>query len=164
MSPTQKNNVSIGKISLQSGLIITVCLIIYFMIMRYFQLTDSALAWSFNFVLLFSGISLTYRYYRLKTNPNVEYFSGMLLGTAITSVSVIVFTLFIYLYFSTLTSDQLLLLQDNILFMGGTLSPLKIAAATFVEGFSSGIVIGFIIMQYYKSGFRNPKVSKSTQS
>ena len=99
-----------------------------------------------------------------KTNPNVEYFSGMLLGTAITAVNVLLFTLFVYLYFSTLTTDQLVLLQGNILFMGGTISPLKIAGATFVEGFSSGVVISFIIMQYYKSGFRKVKANKSIES
>ena len=124
------------------------------MIMRVLNLTGSGMAWGFNFVILFTGIILTYRYYRTKTKLNIEYLPGMLLGAMTTAVASFVFTFFIYLYFSTVDSDQLALLKDNVLFMGELVTPLRAAGATLIEGLSSGVIISFAMMQYYKSGFQ----------
>ena len=159
----RETEISIEKTGIKAGLIISASLIIYFMLMRFFNLTGSAIAWGFNFIILFTGITFTYRYYRTKTKPNIEYFPGMLLGGLTTAVSVFSFTFFIYIYFWSVNSVQLLLLKDNILFMGEAVTPLKAAGATLIEGICSGVIISFVLMQYYKSGFRRTLNDKSIQ-
>ncbi len=149
----QTQSISIGRTSLIAGLLTALSLIIYFMIMRAMQLTGSAVAWGFNIVILFSGIYFCYRYYRMRTVLNVDYLLGMMLGTAVTAVSTVAFTFFVYFYFSSIDPALLSSLHGNILFMSDAVTPLRAASATFIEGLSSGIVISFAMMQYYKSGF-----------
>jgi hypothetical protein len=153
-------SISIQQTGLKTGLLISVSLIVYFMIMKYFNFIYSAGAWSFNFVFLFGGIVLTYRYYRMETKLNVDYLPGIALGCITTAASVIPFTLFIYIYFLQVNPSLLVLLKDNILFMGEEITPMRAAVATFVEGISSGVIISFIMMQYYRSGFRRTRGEK----
>lgn len=153
---TADKNVSIGRIGLRSGLFTAVFLIIYFLFMRSLGLTGNAFAWGFNFIILYAGINFCYRYYRVRTDPNVEYLPGMLLGTEVTFVSVIVFSLFLYVYFSSVNPGLVNSLGSNVLFMSDVVTPMRAAAATFIEGLSSGVVISFAMMQYYQSGFRRP--------
>jgi hypothetical protein len=143
------------RIGLKAGLLICLTLILYFIFMRYTNLTGRAIAWGFNLIILFVGIVLTLSYFRTHTKPTIDYLPGMLLGSVTTSVCTFTFTFFVYIYFSAIDSDLLLSLKDNILFMGKEVTPLRAAGATLIEGLSSGIIISFIMMQYYKSGFGN---------
>ena len=150
----KEKEISIEKIGLKAGLITSISLVIYFFIIRFFNLLSSEIAWGVNLIILSIAINLSYRYYRILTKPNIEYLPGMLLGGIITSVSTIIFTLFIYLYFESEAKFQLQLLNENLLFMGGNVTPLKAAGATLIEGLTSGVIVSFILMQYYKSGFK----------
>lgn len=146
--------ISLGKTGFKAGLLASLFLIIYFLIMRALNLSGNPFAWAFNFVILFGGINYCYRYYRVKTDPNVSYLPGILLGTEVTAVSVVIYSLFIYIYFSSIDPDLLSMLGTNVLFMTQDVTPLIASFATFIQGLSSGIVIAFIMMQYYKSGFK----------
>ena len=151
----KKDEVSVLNTGIKSGLIISAILIIYFLIMRSFHLTGSAAAWGFNFIIIFAGITFTYRYYRTQTKLNIEYLPGLLLGSLTTIVCTVLFTIFVYIYFSMIDPVSLNFLNNNILFMSGQLTPLKASAATLIEGICSGFIISFMMMQYYKSGFKN---------
>ncbi len=151
---TARTTISLGRTGLMAGFLTTLFLIIYFMLMRAMGITGQAGAWLINFIILFGGINYCYRYYRIRTEPNVEYLPGIMLGTEVAAVSVITYTAFIYLYFSFIDANSLGILNNNILFMTEELTPTRAAFATFIEGLSSGIVISFIMMQYYKSGFK----------
>ncbi len=151
----KKHEVSVFNTGMKSGIIISSLLIIYFLIMRNFHLTGSAIAWGFNFVIIFIGITYTYRYFREQTKLNIDYLPGLLLGSLTTIVCTVLFTIFVYIYFSTIDPISLIILKDNILFMSGQLTPLKVSAATLIEGICSGFIISFTMMQYYKSGFKN---------
>jgi hypothetical protein len=118
---------------------------------------DSPFAWGANFIILLTGIIFSYRYYRSKTKLNVDYFPGLILGGIITAVTVIPFVMFVYIWFSQADAGQILLLKDNVFFMGEEITPARAAAATMVEGICSGAIISFTMMQYYKSGFRRTK-------
>lgn len=142
------------KIGVKAGLMLSAAFISYFMIMKFFNFIDSPVAWGFNIVILFGGIALTYRYCQSETKLNVEYFPGLILGCIATAAAVIPFTLFVYIYFSQAEPSLLFSLKDNIFFMGEQITPLRIATATLVEGISSGVIISFMMMQYFRSGFR----------
>jgi hypothetical protein len=149
-------NVSIGRIGLLYGLITCIALIIYFMIMRTFNLTESGIAWGMNFFLLFIGILVALKDYRSKTELNVPYLEGMLLGMTTTSISVASFSFFNWIYFTSADPNLILTLQDNVLFLGEEITPTRAAGATLIEGVCSGLIISFTIMQYYKAGFKLP--------
>jgi hypothetical protein len=155
--------ISLEKSGLKAGLITCASLIVYFMIMKYFNFMHSAVAWGLNFIILYAGIALSYHYYRLKTKPNVEYFPGLMLGAMTTAVSVIPFVMFVYIYFTEGDASLMLSLKDNILFMGEQITPFRIAGATMIEGLCSGFVISFISMQYLRSGFKKTSGEIITQ-
>jgi hypothetical protein len=87
----------------------------------------------------------------------------MMLGFETTMVTVIAFTLFVFLYFTSVSPALLESLGDNVLFMKKNVSPSSAAISTFVEGLSSGVIISFTMMQYYRSGFRRTRMEKSLQ-
>lgn len=153
--------ISIEKIGLKAGLIICAALIAYFMIMNLMNMMDSPIAWIFNVIILLGGIYGAYRYYRSETKLNVDYFPGLLLGCITTCASVIPFVVYVYIFLSQSDPQPLLLLKNNILFMGEPVTPLKASAATLIEGISSGFIISFMMMQYYRSGFKRASREKT---
>ncbi len=159
----KESEITIQQTGLKAGLLNATALILYFMLMRWMNWTSSATAWGFNFVILLTGITLTYRFYRSKTQPNIDYLPGMMLGFETTMVTVIAFTLFVFLYFTSVSPALLESLGDNVLFMKKNVSPASAAISTFVEGLCSGIIISFTMMQYYRSGFRRTRMEKSLQ-
>src|SRR5688572_25996391 len=135
---TTRAEISIKKVGLIGGVIICASLIIYFIMMRYLNVMDSPFAWGVNFIILLTGIILSYQYYRSKTKLNVDYFPGLILGGIITAVSVIPYVVFVYIWFSQVDAGQMLLLKGNVFFMGEEITPARAAAATMVEGICSG--------------------------
>jgi hypothetical protein len=154
-NPKEARKISFEIIGIQAGLITSVSLIVYFIIMKSINLLQSEIAWALNTVILGAGIMLTYIYYRSKTQLNIDYLSGLLLGIITTAVSVTLFAIFIYLWLSKFDTALLQLLKSNTFFMGGELTtPTKAAASIMIEGGCSGLIISFMLMQYYKSGLR----------
>src|SRR6185436_6613796 len=148
------SEVSIELIGLKAGLVTCASLIVYFLILRYSFFIESEISWALNTVILGAGIMLTYRHYRSKTQLNIAYLPGLILGVITTAASVIPFALFMYTWLSQIDTTLLQLLKNNALFMVGELiTPVKAAASIVIEGTCSGIIISFMMMQYYKSGF-----------
>ncbi len=150
-----EGRISIENVGVVGGLLTCLGLIIYFMIMKSINLMQSEIAWSMNTLILGAGIMLTYRYYRTKTQLTVEYLPGLLLGIITTATCVILFSLFMYFWLSGVDQSILEFLKVNSVFMGGErISPFKAGASVFIEGGCSGLLISYMLMQYYKSGFR----------
>ena len=154
------SEVSIQSVGIKEGLITGMSLIIYFLVMHYFNFMDSAIAWGVNFIILWSGIYLAYRHYRLKTKLNVDYFPGLILGGITTIASVVPYSIFVYIWFSQSDEALMSILKSNNLFMGEQISPVKAAGSTMLEGICSGMLISFMMMQYFKSGFRRKRKEK----
>ena len=152
--------ISPGITGIKAGLLTFAALVIYFLIMKAFGFMDSTIAWAFNFVILGAGIVLAFEYYRAKTALNVDYIPGLILGTVTTAAAVFPFAIFIYIFFSQMDIGLLALLKDNILFMGEQITPTRAAFATAIEGICSGVVVTFIIMQYFRTGFRRKRNEK----
>lgn len=159
---TPVSEVSIEKIGLKAGLITGAALIIYFLLMNYLNFMDSAIAWGLNFIILWAGINLAYRFYRSHTKLNIDYFPGLILGAITTAVSVIPYVFFVYIWFSQSDAALMSILKSNNLFMGEQITPMKAAGSTMIEGICSGVIISFMMMQYFKSGFRRKRNEKIT--
>ena len=147
-----EKDILIQRSIIRSGLLIALGFIVYFFLMKYFGLIQYAELRAFNFVILLAGLFFTYRDYRLKTEPNIEYFSGLILGFLTSVISVVSFAIFVYIYFSSIDPVLLAEIKKNSPFIGTNLNPVTATISIIAEGISSGLIMSFSFMQYYKSG------------
>ena len=70
------------------------------------------------------------------------------MGIWVTFMAVIPFALFIAIFLSY--DDHLMMIIKQSTSIGEYLNPLTIFGSTCIEGISSGIIITFILMQYFK--------------
>ena len=151
----------IKKLQLKAGLLICAALIMFFLFMRYFNLIQIVELRCLNFIILLGGVNIAYSYYRKQTESNVEYFSGFFFGFYTTIFAVLPFAFFVFLYLWKVDPDLVNGLKSNSLFMGVEITPEKAAMTTLIEGTVSGVLISYILMQYYRSGSRNPLKNKA---
>ena len=135
------------NIAIRYGLMTTVWLIAYFLIMKLVGLVHILELRTLNFVFLVGGIYLAIRRYK-KHNDSTTYLQGIGIGLLTSGVAVLPFALFIFIY---LQLDQGLLNyiieQDQF---GQHLNSYILAFIVAFEGFFSGMILTFIIMQYMK--------------
>jgi len=153
-------NNPIRKLELKFGLITCLALILFFFFMKYFNLIQIVELRCLNFFILLAGVNAAFRNYRKQTEPNIEYFSGFFLGFYTCIFAIIPFALFVFLYLWKIDPYLVNGLKSNSLFMGVEITPEKAAITTIIEGTVSGVLISYILMQYYRSGFRNPLKKK----
>jgi uncharacterized protein DUF4199 len=146
----------IKKIEFKFGMITCLALILLFFIMKYFDLIQIVELRCLNFFVLLGGVNAAFRNYRKQTEPNVEYFSGFFFGFYTCIFAVIPFALFVFLYLWKVDPSLVFSLKSNSLFMGVEITAEKAAITTMIEGIVSGVLISYILMQYYRSGFNNP--------
>ena len=135
------------NIAIRYGLMTTVWLIAYFLIMKLVGLVHILELRTLNFVFLVGGIYLAIRRYK-KHNDSTTYLQGIGIGLLTSAVAVLPFALFIFIY---LQLDQGLLNyiieQDQF---GQHLNSYILSFIVAFEGFFSGMILTFIIMQYMK--------------
>lgn len=147
---SEKSDLSLANLCSGMGLLTTACLIGYFFLMSAFKLQEVLSLRAFNFVILLAGILWTFHLYnKANETSKVDYFTGLKLGIRVTFVAVISFAIFMALY---LVYDNHLMdvIKENT-GIGQYLNPLTIAGAICMEGLSSGFIITFIAMQYFKN-------------
>ena len=145
----------ITQLELKFGLTTCAFLILFFFVMKYLGFIQIVELRCLNFFILFAGVNMAYRSYRKQTELNVEYFEGFFFGFFTTLFAIIPFGLFVFLYFREVDPDLINSLKSNSLFMGVEITAEKAAVTTIIEGTVSGVLISYILLQYYRSGFRN---------
>jgi len=143
----ENNKYTFENISIRYGLMTTVWLIAYFLIMKLVGLVHILELRTLNFMFLVGGIYLAIRRHK-KNNDSTTYLQGIGIGLLTSAVAVLPFALFIFIY---LQLDQGLLNyiieQDQF---GQHLNPYILSFIVAFEGFFSGMILTFIIMQYMK--------------
>lgn len=146
---TLKN--SIQKIGMSTGLMTSLLLIAYFSLMKALNVAQHPELRYFNFFILFGGIY--YAYWQFKEpEHNIDYLPGIGLGFITTIATVIPFVAFLFVYFSYVDPGLLEIIKNSSV-VGDYLSPFSVVGIVGIEGLSSGVIISFMLMQYYKSGF-----------
>lgn len=145
----ERENISIQKWSIVAGLLTGSGLIAYFLIMKLLNLIEILELRFLNIIILFTGIVLTINYLRLKTNGKFMYLEGLALGFFTTLISVGIFGIFIFLYLSQFDPGFFYYIQTHGWF-GEHLTPVTATIAVLLEGISSGAIITFISMQFFK--------------
>jgi len=143
----ENNKYTIEDIAIRYGLMTTVWLIGYFMIMKLVGLVHITELRTLNFMFLVGGIYLAIRRYS-ENNDSTTYLQGIRIGILTSAVAVVPFAFFIFVY---LQLDQGLLnyIQEQDQF-GQHLNSYILAFIVGLEGFFSGMILTFIIMQYMK--------------
>src|ERR1044072_3991889 len=117
---------SITKLSMIAGVLICLAMMAYFFIMKISGLVAIPELRLLNIVIMLIGTWLTIRHYNQRSKSHIQYFEGLSLGFATVQVAITVFAVFIGIYLYKIDPDLL------------------------VEGMVSGLVISFIVMQYFK--------------
>lgn len=158
---SERSKVSIEMIGIKAGLIIWVALLIYFVVMLSSNLLQSEIAWIMNILILGAGLMLMYRYYRSRTQLTVDYLPGLTLGIVTTIISVFLYAITVLIWLDVLDPGRIDILKKNILFLGGDqVTAFKAFISILIEGICSGILISYMLMQYYKSGFKRKQGEK----
>ncbi len=135
------------------GLFTGVGLILYFIMMKLFNLHHHLELHYFNVLFLALGL-----FYAIKNTNRIagemKYFEGLKSGVVVSLISIILFSMFMVIYTTKIDPEFLLFLKDNIFLSPQSSSKqaaFELAGILTIEGLSSGFIITFILMQYYKN-------------
>ena len=146
---SEKTELSISSLCNGAGLLTCAGLIGYFFLMTAFKLQEVLALRVFNFFILLIGIAWALHFYRKANEENfIDYFTGLKIGLRITLTAAISFSIFMALYL--VYDNHLMYVIKESTGIGDYLNPLTIAGAVCIEGISSGFIITFIVMQYFK--------------
>jgi hypothetical protein len=145
-----KKSISIERIGLATGLVISLALIAYFFTMKAFHLAQVVELRFFNFVIIAVGICYGINSLKTQLHEQEFYLKGLAEGMIITAVTTVTFALFMTVY---LRYFDVALMEDisKRVPYSGTLDSMVIFVSIFMEGMASGAIITFAAMQYLKS-------------
>ncbi len=144
---TMKGN-PIEKTSIKYGIYTAVTLIVFFLFMKLIGLVEVYELRVLNVIFLFTGVYLAIKHYR-HTADKPAYLSGLGVGIFTSAVALILFSFFVIIYLAAIDPELMLSLKADEYF-GQYLNPYIAGAAIFLEGTLSGLLMSFILMQYYK--------------
>ena len=157
MEDVKKNSVGetklINRISLKSGIFTALGLILYFLSMRLFNLHYVVMLHYLNILILFFGLRYAIKHIR-SMSGEIKYFEGLKAGVIVSILSLFIFNIFMAIYATIINPPFLEFLAEKIS-PGGLFSKNEtighVIGIITVEGLSSGFIMTFALMQYYKS-------------
>lgn len=151
-SKHRKTLFSAGNISLIYGLLTAGGLIAYFFVMKLLGLLQIIELRAFNFVILSTGIFLAVRNYStLSESGKSDYFKGLGVGIRVTFYAVALFCIFLLVYLMADPQTMMNIKQASP--FSEYVNPGTATGVVLVEGLSSGFVVAFSLMQYFKRNF-----------
>lgn len=139
----------IERIGLATGGVVFACFVVYFLIMRIFNLIYILDLRLLNFVFLFAGIIIAEKKYKDLRGQKMDwYLEGIGVGALTCIVAVVPFAIFIQVYLNLDPKFMEYLRHNSI--VGEYLTPFTAAFGLAVEELSAGMVFSFMCMQYFK--------------
>lgn len=132
------------------GVIAFVMLVIYFLIMRAFEMAHLVELHLVNFIILAVLIYLGMVRLKKRRGNVITYFNGLGFGAALSFVAAVLFAVFMAIYMSMFDEQFQHDVAESLPF-GQMGDPVSASLALWVEIFIGGFIIGFIIMQILKS-------------
>lgn len=160
----EKTNNKMEKFAIVTGLLLSVCYIVFFLVMETLGLAAVPEYRIVNFLIQFIGIAISIRYYKSANRGNFNYLEGLGLGCLASFISVVVFAVFIYIYLQQINPQLLPDLMSRSEMMGKYLTPFTSALTVVIEGCIAGLIISFSFMQFFKEdSLHNPLKKKSSE-
>lgn len=137
------------KLSVWTGVLTSVALIVFFLIMKLVGLEQILWVRYFNFVFFVIGLVSAFNIYSTRTHKlRINYLKGIKMGLRITLIAIIPFVIFMFVYLS-IDNNFMIYVRENSDF-GRYLSPISAAAVIAIEGFVGGAITTYMAMQYFK--------------
>lgn len=128
------------------GLRIAAGLIVYFFIMKLIGLSHHVELRLVNLLILTVGIYLALKKFKLTHTDRLNYFRGLIMGVATGGIGSLVFGIFLFIYMQ-LDSDMMRSIIDNEP-MGRYLNAYMSAFIVVLEGFFSGLLVTFVLLNW----------------
>lgn len=143
----------LNRTSLSAGIFTGLGLIVFFLIMWFFNLHEHLELHYLNIIVLFFGLRYAIKKIR-SISGEIRYFEGLKAGVIVSVISVVVFNVFMLVYATLINPSFLDFMESKInlgVFTSINETMIDIMGLIIVEGLSSGFILTFILMQYYKS-------------
>lgn len=144
------------KVALRYGLLITVVLIAYFLVLKLFGLHENPWLRLMNGLVMASGLFYSIKYYKLISGDTFSYIDGIKTGLITGFISTVAFTIFmaVYMFHLDVAFTQTLL--------GDWFSDYEVGAnillfIIFIEGLASTVVLSLAFMQLFKKSRNIPQ-------
>jgi hypothetical protein len=128
------------------GLRIAAVLILFFLIMKLVGLGHHAELRLLNLVILTVGVYLALKKFKQTHSDHLNYFRGLIMGVATGGIASAIFGIFLFIYMK-LDSDLMQSIIENEP-MGRYLNPYIAAFIVVLEGFFSGLLVTFVILNW----------------
>jgi hypothetical protein len=143
------NKESIEYNGLKAGLFIFLGLLAFFIIMKAVGLIHNLELRALNLLIMASGVYFAIKSIK-KVNSDFDYFKGIGTGVLAALSSSIGFAIFNVIYLLVIDPAFMLEIKETEPF-SNYLNPLSVAVVIFMEGASSGALLSFGFMQWFKS-------------
>ena len=139
----------VERLAIRYGILMTLALIGFFMLMTAFGLEHHLELRAFNIFILFSFVLMAVKAYRRRRNYRTPYFSGLGVGVLTTIIGTVLFAMFVLLYLTVISPEFMAQIKSQEPF-GDFLTPLLVVLTIIIEGTASGILVSYALMQYFR--------------
>lgn len=140
------------------GLRIAGGLIVYFLIMKFIGLGHHVELRLVNLVILTAGIYLALKKFKLSHTDHLNYFRGLIMGVATGGIGSLGFGLFLFIYMQTDNAMMQSIIDNEP--MGRYLNAYMAAFIVVLEGFFSGLLVTFVLLNWVTTDEVNMPMDK----
>lgn len=140
------------------GLRIAAGLILYFLLMKLLGLSHHVELRLVNLVILTAGIYMALKKFKLTHTDHLNYFRGFIMGVATAGIGSLLFGVFLFIYMK-LDTTMMQSIVDNEP-MGRYLNPYMSAFIVMLEGFFSGLLVTFVLLNWVTTDEVNDPLDK----
>jgi hypothetical protein len=135
-----------NRIPLNYGIKIAAGLIVYFLIMKFATLGHHVELRLLNLVILSGGIYLALKKFKESHQDSLNYFRGLITGVSTGAIASLIFGAFLFIYMKVDTSMMKAVVDNEP--MGHYLNAYMAAFIVVLEGFFSGLLVTFVLLNW----------------
>ncbi|MTI20314.1 DUF4199 domain-containing protein, partial [Fulvivirga sp. RKSG066] len=128
-------------------LMIAIGLLVFFFIMRAFDLLHVVELRVFNIVIMLLGVLSAVKTLKKQDPEGFTYFTGMGTGVLTGIIGSVLFGIFVFFYVSFIDTGLMLSIIENEP-MGRFMNPYIVSVIIVVEGIASALLVSFILLNY----------------
>ncbi len=147
----ENSNITIEKVALKYGLYTFGGLVVYFLIMYFSGFAHIIELRNLNLFIIVPGIWFALNHFKENSNSHLNYFEGISVGTLTGAIAAIPFSVFMF-FFMIYNVDFMMKIRESVPF-AQYVNPYIIAFIVTFEGFISGMMTSFVLMQYLKKKY-----------
>ena len=140
------------------GLRIAAGLILYFLVMKLLGLGHHVELRLVNLVILTVGIYMALKKFKLTHTDHLNYFRGFIMGVATAGIGSLIFGVFLFIYMKLDTAMMQSIVDNEP--MGRYLNPYMSAFIGMLEGFFSGLLVTFVLLNWVTTDEVNDPLDK----